>query len=276
MSTSARFSKKIGLIGAGNMGTAILSGLLEKELILPDQVWVFDKAVQKSDEFADRWKIRRAISAADIALCAQVILLAVKPQDLEAVAAEVKPYLKDKHLLISILAGTPLAKLKTAFGENIHMVRAMPNLGAKAGESMTVLMGTDADSEKMAEQIFLGCGKAMKLDEKFFDLATALSGSGPAYFFLLMEMLVQTALVHGLSKEEALRLIAQTSLGAAALAQPVEGQWSADFAELRERVTSKGGTTEAAVKVLEEGQVRELFQKAFESAIKRSQQLSQK
>ncbi len=269
---TTKIREKIGLIGVGNMGAAILEGLLKKELAAPSQIWVFDKMNQKVDEFAAAWKVNRAISAADLAMCAPLILLAVKPQDLGEVAAELKTCLKAKHSVISILAGTPLTQLQTLLGVSVRLVRAMPNLGAKVGEAITALTGADPKTLELAEQIFSGCGKTFRLAEDHFNLVTAISGSGPAYFFYLMELLIEECLRGGLSSDEARSLAVQTAVGAALLAQAS----STSPGELRKMVTSKGGTTEAALKVLEAGHFPEVFQKAIQAAIDRSRELAQR
>ena len=266
-----KIKEKIGVIGVGNMGGAILEGLFKKKLAAPGQLWCYDKISEKADAFAKNWKIHRAASNRELVQKNQVVLLAVKPQDLSATAEELKGVFKKSHLLISILAGTPIAKIKQALGASLETVRAMPNLGAKVGEAVTALTGSDVEALGLAEKIFSGCGKTLRLEEKYFDLVTAVSGSGPAYFFFLMELLAEAAMRKGLSENDARLLAVQTAVGAGLLAQAV----SESPAELRKMVTSKGGTTEAALKVLMEKNFPDIFHAAIQTALERGQELSQ-
>jgi len=262
--------EKIGILGVGNMGSAILEGLLKKKLAKTAQVWVYDKIEKKSSDFAKRWKVHQASSGQDLVKNAQVILLAVKPQDLTGLAAEIKEAFQSHHVLITILAGTPLAKIEQSLGSQSKKVRAMPNLGAKVGEAITALTGTDGRALSLAETLFSGCGKTLRLDESFFDLVTALSGSGPAYYFLMMELIVNMAVKHGMPKESAELLAVQTAVGASLLAQSA----SHSPEELRKMVTSKGGTTEAALNVLEKMKFSETFYEALQAALERGRELS--
>lgn len=262
--------EKIGVIGVGNMGSAILEGLFQKGIAKPDQIWVYDKIKEKAEDFTKQWKVHLAVSNADLAGRTEVVLLAVKPQDLAATGAELRAFFKKAHLLITILAGTPMAKIRQAVGSSPSIVRAMPNLGAKVGQAVTALTGASADSLALAENIFSGCGKTVQLEEKHFDLVTAVSGSGPAYFFLLMELLADFAVRSGLPKKTAELLAIQTAVGAGLVAQSA----AESPEELRKMVTSKGGTTEAALKVLEDKKFHEIFHAALEAALQRGRELS--
>lgn len=262
--------QSIGVIGVGNMGSAILEGLFRKDLAKPSQVWVYDKIEAKSKDFAKRWKAHLAASNADLVGQAEAVILAVKPQDLPDTAAELRAFFKKSHVLISILAGTPLAKIRRLIGSIPSLVRAMPNLGAKVGEAVTVLTGQEAERLALAEAIFSGCGKTVRLEEKYFDLVTALSGSGPAYFFLLMELLARFGVESGLAQKTAELLAVQTGVGAGLLAQAA----STSPEELKKMVTSKGGTTEAALKVLESRGISEIFREALKAALERGRELS--
>ncbi len=265
-----KIKEKVGLIGVGNMGTAILEGLLKKKLIAGTQVAVYDKITEKASAFAKKWKAVQASSNQDLVKKSECVILAVKPQDLVQTANEITGVWKKKHVLISILAGTPVASLRKATGLVPKIIRAMPNLGAKVGESITAITGQDSSALQAAETIFSGCGKVLRLEEKHFDLVTALSGSGPAYFFLLMEMLAEEGMRGGLSREQARLLAVQTALGAGLLAQGA----AESPAELRAMVTSKGGTTEAALNVLEKGKIRKIFSEAIAAAHRRGAELS--
>ncbi len=261
--------EKIGLIGVGNMGTAILEGLLRKEMILPSQIWIYDKIQEKVEDFARRWKVNTASSNSTLASGVDLILLAVKPQDLKATGDELRKA-RPFPIVLSILAGTPISKIHEHFGREVKAVRAMPNLGAKVGESVTAIAGSEAKPIALACQIFSACGKVLELDEKYFDLVTAVSGSGPAYFFYVMELLTKEGVRGGLPEEKAKLLAVQTALGAALLAS----QAKESPEELRKQVTSKGGTTEAALKILEAKNFSEIFHEAVEAARQRGKELS--
>ena len=266
-----KLSERIGVLGVGNMGAAILEGLFKKKIAQPSQVWVCDKIQEKAAQFAKQWKTKTVPYSAGLVNLTDIILLAVKPQDLQELGPGLKSNLNKKHSVISILAGTPLAKIKEVVGAKPSLVRAMPNLGAKVGEAITALTSASPASLALAEKIFSGCGKTVILEENFFDLVTAISGSGPAYFFLLMELLAKEGEAHGLPENVARELAVQTAVGAGLLAK--QSEFSP--AELRTQVTSKGGTTEAALKVFEEKGLHEIISLGIKAALKRGKELSQ-
>ncbi len=257
---------RIGLIGVGHMGTSILEGLLSNDLILPQQVSVFDKFSEKAEEFVGKWQVSLAGSLKDIVRESEILLIAIKPQDFQNLAKDMRSELKSSHILISILAGTSVEVMRKHVGESIRIVRAMPNLGAKVRESLTAITSTDSEALALSHEIFSACGKAIELDESQFDLITALSGSGPAYFFLLMECIEAKALEKGISPELSKMIATQTACGAALLANQSEDSPG----RLREKVTSKGGTTQAALESLEKDHIYDVFSKAFDAATQRS------
>lgn len=259
----------IGFIGAGNMGSAMLEGLLAQRVAAPSDLHVYDKDTARARNLKERHGVAADVSALDLVKTCRVIVLAVKPQDLEAAASEFRAALTSSHVVISILAGMTIEKLGKALGSAPQLVRAMPNLGAMVRESLTAVTSSSDEALAQAEIIFNACGKTVRLDEKFFDLVTALSGSGPAYFFLLMETLMAKGIERGLAPEVARTLAVQTAVGAAQAARNA----SDDPAELRRKVTSKGGTTEAALKVLSESGVPAFFSKAYDAAESRGREL---
>ena len=265
-----KLSERIGVLGVGNMGGAILEGLFKKKLAEPSQVYVCDKIKEKAAQFAAQWKTKIIPDATGLVNQTDVLLLAVKPQDLQELGPGLKTQLNKLHTVISILAGTPIAKIKEAVGENASIVRAMPNLGAKVGEAITALTSVHNRSLGLAEKIFSGCGKTVILEEKYFDLVTAISGSGPAYFFLLMELLAKEAEAQGLSEKVARELAVQTAVGAGLLAKGSEFS----PAELRRQVTSKGGTTEAALNVFENEGLARIISRGVQAALQRGRELS--
>lgn len=259
----------LGLIGAGNMGTAIVEGVLKTDVLLPSQVWVFDKVKEKASDFARQRKLCVASSAEEVLQKAEVVLLAVKPQDFKEIAIMLKSDNISTKFLISILAGMTIESISREIGASVKIVRAMPNLGAKVGSSVTALTSSDEEGLSMAEKIFSGCGSALRLEEKHFDLVTAVSGSGPAYFFYLMEHMMKAAQASGISKKDARELVVKTALGSALLAESSEDEPSI----LRERVTSKGGTTQAALDVLNQQAADRIIIQAVEAARKRGEEL---
>lgn len=268
-----RLHKRIGIIGCGNMGGAILAGLIQKKIVSPSRIMVYDKMTAKGKETARQKKVRLGRSNREVVDHSDIILLAVKPQDLFDAASEFREAFSRRHLLITILAGTPIAKVRRAIGPKPKIVRAMPNLGAQVGEAITaitVVGAKHASPLQMAEIIFSGCGQTVRLSEKYLDLVTAISGSGPAYFFLLMELLAKEGKSRGLNETVARQLAVQTAVGAGVLAR--NSKSAPD--ELRKKVTSKGGTTEAALRVFEKEGLPSMVSKAIGAAFKRGRELS--
>jgi pyrroline-5-carboxylate reductase len=262
-------SKKIGFIGVGNMGASILEGVLARRLTTPSRVWIYDVTEARAKAFGRCHRVNVASSIAEVLKNTDTVLLAMKPQDFASFALEHRASFKPGQGVISILAGMTTEKIAKALGKKITIVRAMPNLGAKAGQSMTVICGKNKSGLSFAATLFAGCGEVVTLPEKMMDLVTAISGSGPAYFFHLMELLEDFGVKQGLSPKVAGVLAVQTGLGAALLAKSSEES----CAELRARVTSKKGTTEAALKTLQRGKFKEIFQRALAAAMKRSCEL---
>lgn len=262
-------NEKLGLIGVGNMGVSILEGVLKRRLATPSRICVYDKIADKAGSFARRHHVGFVFSAGELLKKADVILLAIKPQDLPVFASENRDFFRSGHIVISILAGMTAGKIAKMLGKHITIVRAMPNLGAKAGQSMTVICGKNKKALSLAAGLFAGCGEVVTLPEKTLDLVTALSGSGPAYFFHLMELLADFGVKQGLSPKVAGTLAVQTGLGAALVAKSSK----ASCAELRQMVTSKKGTTDAALKTLKRKKFGKIFHQALAAAMARSRAL---
>ncbi len=263
-----KLKEKIGLIGCGNMGAAILEGLLKNKIAKPRQIFMFDPIPEKLKLLSKKFSVRICRNNDEVIRQSQIVILAVKPQELAVISKGLRGAFKNQAL-ITILAGTPISKVRRFLGSKIAIARAMPNLGAKVGSAITALCG-DARAIRKAELIFSGCGETVRVAEKQFDVVTAVSGSGPAYFFLLMELLANFAETHGFSKESAKRLSVQTALGAAKLAKLSSENPEA----LRKQVTSKGGTTEAALSFLFKKKAPEIFGQAFLQAVRRAKALS--
>jgi len=260
--------KSIGVIGTGNMGEAIIRGILNEKLVSPSKVFVYDVISKKPAALKKELKINWVKQLEKLVQQSDVILLAVKPQNLSDIAKQIKSVNKKKLRIISILAGVTIKTLKDSLGKNSKVVRCMPNLAATVGESMTAVTG-DKQLLSTACAVFECCGEVITLKEDFFNLITALSGSGPAYYFLLMELVTKEARKRGLSSKQALLVAKQTAKGASILAS----ESVLDPGTLKERVTSKGGTTEAALNVFKQKKFNSIFAKAIDSAIKRGEKL---
>ena len=274
-STSANTAHPlVGFIGAGNMARSLASGLLRNS-------WNRDQVILSDPDPEQRRTIETVLGAkafgdnTHIATRADILVLAVKPQILADVAKAVAPAVqKKKPLVISIAAGVRLEDIERWLGGGLALVRAMPNTAALIGSGATGLYANERVDEKMrdqAESILRAVGITVWLeDEYLIDAVTALSGSGPAYFFLVMEALEQAAIEAGLDPKQARLLTLETAFGAAKMA--LEGHEEPTL--LRRRVTSPGGTTERAVKVLEEGGIRRLFKEAVQAAVYRAREIA--
>lgn len=265
--------RKIGIIGCGNMGEAIfsrLAGVLEKSTSL----MVSEYDAKRREFLQDKYKIIVEIDNSKLVKWADVIILAVKPKDFENVLKDaVCCGASSDKLIISIAAGITTKYIESMVGKDVPVVRVMPNMPAVIGEAVSAISaGTAADSSdmKLAEEIFSLIGDVVRVEEKLIDAVTAVSGSGPAYFFYLIEALTEAAINAGLDSATAQRLVFKTALGSAKLIYALKE----DPAELRRRVTSKGGTTEAAIKVFEAKDFRKIVNGAVKKACKRSKELS--
>ncbi|MDA1093990.1 MAG: pyrroline-5-carboxylate reductase [Acidobacteria bacterium] len=259
----------IAFIGAGAMGEAMIGGLLRQELVEPGAITASDLHQARLDELATAFGVRTTQENRAAVRRARVVVLSVKPQVLSAVCADLKGAIRPSTLVVSIVAGARIASMSGGL-EHQAIVRTMPNTPAQIGEGMTVWTATDAVSETQREQasVLLGAlGKQLYVrDESFLDKATAISGSGPAYVFMLMEALIDAAVHLGWSRNDAKDLVIQTVRGAAMFAE----RSSVHPAEMRNMVTSPGGTTADAIYQLDKGGFRTVLSKAVMAAHQRS------
>lgn len=268
-------NKKIGIIGCGNMGEAILSRLssvLEKGI----SIMVSEFDARRRDYIQSKYKIIVEIDNNEVVKFADVIILAVKPKDLESVLkGEVCcGSLKDK-LLISIAAGITTKYIENIVGKDVPVVRVMPNMAATIGESISSISAGNAvkpEDMELVKEIFLTIGDVVEVDENLVDAVTAISGSGPAYFFYMIEALIEAACAAGLKEDVARKLVLKTALGSAKLLEILKE----DPAILRSKVTSKGGTTEAAIKVFESKKFKNIIKDAVKAARARSKELQKR
>jgi pyrroline-5-carboxylate reductase len=265
---------RVGFIGAGNMARSLASGLLNNGWG-KDDIVVSDPDPEQRRTIASALGLKTFANNPDAAALAEILVLAVKPQLLGAVATALAQTVQKKRpLIISIAAGVRIEDLARWLGNDLPIVRVMPNTAALIGSGASGLYANERVSEVMrdqAESILRAVGVATWVSEEYLlDVVTALSGSGPAYFFLVMEAMEQAAIESGLDPAQARLLTLETAYGAAKMA--LEGH--EEPAQLRRRVTSPGGTTERAVKVLEEGGLRNLFKEAMQAATRRAQEVA--
>lgn len=264
----------IAILGAGHMGSSLLGGLIANHYP-PNQLWVTDPELEKLQHLKKQFQINISTDNHEAVQNADVVILAVKPQILASVAKEITPQIQRvKPLIISIAAGVRESSIQKWLGGDTAIVRAMPNTPALIGCGATALYANKWVSENqrnLAETILRAVSLVVWInDEKFMDSITALSGSGPAYFFLVIEALQTAAMELGLPEETARLLTLQTAYGAARMALESD----VDIIELRRRVTSPGGTTERALQVLE-GKIHSLFKEALVAAKQRSEELAE-
>lgn len=265
--------KRVAFIGCGNMGSVLISGTLSSGLISKDKVLVTDIRPERLEYIREREGIsiteknREAVEKSD------VIVLAVKPQVIGKVLSEIRDVVTGDKVIISIAAGITTGFIEEALGKEVPVVRVMPNTPClvKTGAS-GISPGKYAgeQEETIAEEMFRGVGIVVKVPEQMLDAVTALSGSGPAYIFYIIESLIEAGMEMGLSEDDARKLVSQTVLGAARMF--VETGESPQV--LRAKVTSPGGTTEAALKYLEEKGFQKILIAAVKEAAKRSKELS--
>lgn len=267
-------SNTITFIGAGNMATSLIGGLVA-DGYEPKSIIASDPDEGKLTDLSARFGIRQATDNRSAIEQADVVVLAVKPQILEQLCEEIRESVQQRQpLVVSIAAGIREADIQSWLGGNITLVRTMPNTPAMLQAGATVLHagGNVSEAQRdLAESILRAVGLTRWVDdEALMDTATALSGSGPAYFFLVMEAMEAAAINNGLTADTARLLTIQTALGAARMA--IES--SDGPATLRQKVTSPGGTTERALSILEQGNIRGLFEEAINGACERSRELS--
>lgn len=267
-------SPKIAFIGAGNMAKAIIGGLLAKGFS-PDDISASGPRRENLNKVAEQYAITVGSDNAKAAAAADVIVLAVKPQVLKEVALGIAGALAHKPLLISLAAGITTESLAIWLGADQAIVRCMPNTPSQLREGASGLFAnanTSAVQKIQANAILAAVGVVQWLDdENLINAVTAVSGSGPAYFFLAMEAMIDAGVAQGLTRKCASELTLQTALGAAILAKHSD----VDVSELRRRVTSPNGTTEQAIKSFENDGIRAMFSRAMQACADRAVALSQ-
>lgn len=268
---SALSGVKIGVIGAGNMGGALVRGLVEKS-VYPQNISVYDVDKKKMEALRKEARVRLAKTARQCVSLSDVVILAVKPQVVRESVEEIQSALEGQTLIVSIAAGVSLATLESYFKKPACLIRVMPNMPALSGAGMSAFSAgrhATAKHRKIAEAILSSFGEVVVVPEKMLDLVTAVSGSGPAYFFLLAEKMIEAAYELGMKVDVAKKLVYQTAFGSGKVL--VESQ--DDPEDLIARVASKGGTTEAALKTFQKHGFGKIVHDGVKAALKRSQEL---
>ncbi|MBI4402222.1 MAG: pyrroline-5-carboxylate reductase [Nitrospirae bacterium] len=263
--------KKIVVIGAGQMAEALLGGLLASQAFAPTALWATDTSTERRDLVKRRFGIRVGSDNREAVSWADVVLLAVKPQSLDAVLDDIASALAGR-LLISIAAGVSIQRIAGRTPDTVRIVRVMPNAPALVREGMSALAfgpGVTEDDVRLARTLFESVGRVVTVEERLMDAVTGLSGSGPAYVLMAIEALADGGVKMGLPRTTAELLAAQTVLGAARLLL----ETGEHPARLKDRVASPGGTTIAGIHQLERGGLRAALMAAVEAATKKSQEL---
>ncbi|MCW2541426.1 MAG: pyrroline-5-carboxylate reductase [Frankiales bacterium] len=268
---STRTPSSLAIVGGGKIGEALLSGLLRDGAYPPDTVVVVEHYPERIAYLTERYGIR-VVSVSEAAEFAGTIVIAVKPQDIDTVLAELAPSVTAEHLIVSVAAGITTRKLERGLPGGPAVVRCMPNTPALVDEAMTAISaGSNATDAHLAQaqKLLSAVGKVVRVPESQLDAVTALSGSGPAYFFFLVEAMIDAGILLGLPRALAADLIVQTAVGAAVMLRD-SGEHPV---QLREAVTSPAGTTISAIRELERHGVRAAMLAAIEAARDRSVEL---
>jgi pyrroline-5-carboxylate reductase len=267
--------KKIAIIGTGNMGEALVSGLILSGSSPPKNIICTDVRENKLEEIKTKYKVRTTTNNVKAVSEADIVIYAVKPQIMAAVLKETAPKLDMSKLVISIAAGVPLAAIESSLQKELRLIRVMPNIAAAVKEAASALAAGEHATKEDVEltlEIFNSIGKCIYLKENYLmDAVTGLSGSGPAYIFLIVDALADAGVKMGLSRQEALFLSIQTVLGAARLLMETREHPS----QLKDKVTSPGGTAIAGLASLESGGLRTTLINAVEVATLRSKELGE-
>jgi pyrroline-5-carboxylate reductase len=263
--------RRIAIIGGGRIGEALLSGLLSSGW---SDIVVTSRREERVAELREQHGVEATTSNADAVRGAALVVVAVKPQDIDALLADIGPLLSPDQTVLSVAAAIPTARIEARIADGVPVVRAMPNSPSTVHEGMAgIAAGAHAgdDHLALAEDVLTHLGRVVRVPERDMDAITAVSGSGPAYFALLAEAMIEAGILLGLSREISTTLVVQTMLGTAKQLRDEKMH----PVELRESVTSPGGTTIAAIRELEQAGVRAAFLNAIQAAMNRSKELAE-
>jgi pyrroline-5-carboxylate reductase len=269
----ATVHRKVAFLGGGRMGEALVSGLVRSGGRTKDELMVTARREERARELEERTGLTVTLSNPDAVQWADVLVLTVKPQDMESLLREIEGHVRVEQLVISFAAGIRTSFVERFVPPDTPVIRVMSNVPVLVDEAMSVISpGKSADDKHLAvaAELLSSVGKVIRLPEKHQDAVTATSGSGPAYFFLLAEAMIEACILLGLSRDVATELIIQTMLGSAKMLRDT----GKHPVELREMVTSPGGTTIQAIRHLEQAGVRAAFLNAIDAACKRSAELA--
>jgi len=267
-------NKQVGFVGSGNMGEALIRGLLHGHLCRPDQILCSDVRAEKLKWIRDQYGVKGTSHNPEVIKQSNIIILAVKPQIMKPVVSEIAKYLDFSKLVISIAAGVSLDAIESCAMRELKLIRVMPNICVSVREGVSAIAaGKHAQKEDLmtAKTIFDSVGKSLFIDEYLLDAVTGLSGSGPAYIFLIIDALADAGVKVGLSRDDALILASHTVLGAAKMMI----ETGEHPGKLKDLVTSPGGTAIAGLHTLEEGGMRTTLINAVEVATQRSRVLGE-
>src|SRR5688572_12504106 len=267
-------SERIAILGAGKAGEALIAGIISSGWRQPGDIVATARRQEHLDELRERHGIEATLSNKDAIKGATLVVIAVKPQDIEALLGDIAGSVSTSQMVLSIAAAIPTALIERHLADGVPVVRAMPNTPVTVHEGMAgIAPGAHAEEEHLAraEEVLGSVGRTVRVEEGYMDAITAVSGSGPAYFALLAESMIEAGILLGLSREISTDLVVQTMLGTAKLLRDEKMH----PVELREAVTSPGGTTIAAIRELEQAGVRAAFLNAIQAAMKRSKELAE-
>ena len=265
--------RRIAVLGAGKIGESLIAGLLSSEWRTRGDIVATGRRADRLSELHERYGIRTTLSNPDAAARAALVVIAVKPQDIDQLLAEVGSVIELEQTVLTVAAAIPTSRIERAVADGVPVVRAMPNTPSVVHEGVAgVCAGTHADEDhlRLAEEALAHLGSVVRVAEPYMDAVTAVSGSGPAYFALLSEAMIEAGILLGLSREVSTQLVVQTMLGTAKQLRDLK----LHPVELREMVTSPGGTTIAAIRELETAGVRAAFLNAIQAAMSRARELA--
>ena len=265
--------RRLAVLGAGTIGESLVSGLLSSGWREPGEIVATGRREERLAQLAERYGIETTLSNTEAVAGSAVVVIAVKPQDFEILLGEIGPVLDPAQTVLSVAAAIPTSLIEERIAAGVPVVRAMPNAPAVVHEGVAgICAGAHADDEHLAlaEDVLAHLGPVVRIPERYMDAVTAVSGSGPAYFALLAEAMIEAGILLGLSREVSTQLVVQTMLGTAKLLRDEQMH----PVELREAVTSPGGTTIRAIRELERSGVRAAFLNAIQAAMERSRELA--
>jgi len=266
-------SRKVAILGAGRIGEALISGLLSSGWRKPGEIAATSRRPERVAELGERYEIAATLSNRDAAASASLVVIAVKPQDIEGLLGEIGGLISPDQTVLTVAAAIQTSRIESRLSAGVPVVRAMPNTPSTVHEGIAGLCaGAHAGDEHLdlAEEALSHLGGVVRVPESAMDAITAVSGSGPAYFALLAEAMIEAGILLGLSREISTQLVVQTMLGTAKQLRDEKMH----PVELREMVTSPGGTTIAAIRELEMAGVRAAFLNAIQAAMVRARELA--